>query len=38
MDNLNTHLPGSLSEAFTPEKARSLWNRFEFVYTPKHAS
>lgn len=36
MDNLNTHTPGSLYEAFPPEKA--LWNRFTFVYTPKHGS
>ncbi|CAN5253428.1 hypothetical protein BH10PSE16_BH10PSE16_43290 [soil metagenome] len=38
MDNLNTHTPGSLYEAFTPEKAKALWNRFEFVYTRKHGS
>ena len=38
MDNLNTHKPGSLYEVFTPEKAKSLWDRFEFVYTPKHGS
>jgi hypothetical protein len=38
MDNLNTHKPGSLYEAFPPEKAKALWNRFEFVYTPKHGS
>jgi hypothetical protein len=38
MDNLNTHVPGSLYEAFTPEKAKALWDRFEFVYTPKHGS
>lgn len=38
MDNLNTHTPGSLYEAFVPEKAKALWNRFEFVYTPKHGS
>jgi hypothetical protein len=38
MDNLNTHPPGSLYEAFTPEKAKALWDRFEFVYTPKHGS
>ena len=33
MDNLNTHKPGSLYEVFTPEKAKALWDRFEFVYT-----
>ncbi len=38
MDNLNTHKPGSLYETFTPEQAKKLWNRFEFVYTPKHGS
>jgi len=38
MDNLNTHKPGSLYEAFTPGKAKALWDRFEFVYTPKHGS
>ena len=38
MDNLNTHVPGSLYETFAPDKARALWNRFEFVYTPRHGS
>ena len=38
MDNLNSHVPGSLYEAFAPEKAKALWDRFEFVYTPKHGS
>jgi len=38
MDNLNTHKPGSLYETFAPERARKLWERFEFVYTPKHGS
>jgi hypothetical protein len=38
MDNLNTHTPGSLYESFSPNKAKALWDRFEFVYTPKHGS
>ena len=38
MDNLNTHKPGSLYEAFSPKKAKALWDRFEFVFTPKHGS
>ena len=38
MDNLNTHVPGSLYETFAPDKAMALWDRFEFVYTPKHGS
>lgn len=38
MDNLNTHKPASLYETFSPEKAKQLWDRFEFIYTPKHGS
>lgn len=38
MDNLNTHKPGSLYETFRPDQAKALWDRFEFVYTPKHGS
>jgi hypothetical protein len=38
MDNLNTHKPGSFYETFSPPEAKSLWDRFEFVYTPKHGS
>jgi len=38
MDNLNTHTPGSFYETFIPDKAKALWDRFEFVYTPKHGS
>ncbi len=38
MDNLNTHRPGALYEAFEPAEAKTLWNRFEFVHTPKHGS
>lgn len=38
MDNLNTHEPSALYEAFPPEKAKALWDRFGFVYTPKHGS
>jgi len=38
MDNLNTHKPGSLYEVFKPEEAKRLWDRFEFIYTPKHGS
>jgi hypothetical protein len=38
MDNFKTHKPGSLYEVFPPEKAKALWDRFEFVYTPKHGS
>ncbi|HDM78206.1 MAG TPA: IS630 family transposase [Deltaproteobacteria bacterium] len=38
MDNLNTHTPGSFYEVFPPNQAKALWDRFEFVYTPKHGS
>lgn len=38
MDNLNTHVPGSLYETYLPEKAKALLDRFDFVYTPKHGS
>ena len=38
MDNLNTHKPGSLYETFSPEEAKRIWDRFEFVHTPKHGS
>jgi len=38
MDNLNTHSPTSFYEAFEPQEARRLANRFEFHYTPKHGS
>lgn len=38
MDNLNTHKEASLYEAFEPEKARMLCERFEIHYTPKHGS
>jgi hypothetical protein len=38
MDNLNTHKPASLYETFLPEEAKRIWDRFEFIYTPKHGS
>lgn len=37
-DNLNTHVTGSLYEAFAPEEARRLAERIEWHYTPKHGS
>lgn len=38
MDNLNTHHPASFYETFPPHEAKRLWDKFEFVYTPKHGS
>jgi DDE superfamily endonuclease len=37
-DNLSTHTPAPLYEAFAPEEARRLARRFEWHYTPKHGS
>ena len=38
MDNLNTHVPGSLYKAFPPEEARRIRKRLDIHYTPKHGS
>ena len=38
MDNLNIHKLASLYEAFEPEQARRLAERFEVHHTPKHGS
>ena len=38
MDNLNTHTPASLYEAFDPAEARRLAEKLEIHYTPKHGS
>jgi len=38
MDNLKTHCASSLYETFPPEEAKRIWDRFEFIYTPKHGS
>lgn len=38
MDNLATHKPAALYETFAPEEAKRIWDRFEFIYTPKHGS
>ena len=38
MDNLNTHKPASLYEAFPPDEARRLIRKLEIHYTPKHGS
>jgi hypothetical protein len=37
-DNLSTHTPASLYQAFPPTEARRLVERFEWHYTPKHGS
>ncbi len=38
MDNLNTHQPASLYEAFEPAEARRIAERLEIQHTPKHGS
>lgn len=38
MDNLNSHTLGSLCEAFEPAKARTLAERLEIHYMPRHGS
>ncbi len=38
MDNLNTHKPASLYQAFAPAEARRILDRLEIHYTPKHGS
>jgi transposase len=38
LDNLNTHTPAALYEAFEPAEARRILRKLDFHYTPKHAS
>lgn len=38
MDNYNTHTAGSLYERYSPEEAKRIFDKFEFIYTPKHGS
>jgi hypothetical protein len=38
VDNLNTHSPASLYQAFEPAEAKRISDRLEFHYTPKHGS
>ncbi len=37
-DNLSTHTPAALYEAFEPAEARRLVEQLEWHYTPKHGS
>ena len=38
LDNLNTHKPDSLYEAFAPSEARRIAKRLELHHTPNHGS
>jgi hypothetical protein len=37
-DNLNTHKPAALYEAFSPQEARRIIEKIEWHHTPKHGS
>jgi hypothetical protein len=38
MDNFKTHVASSFYETFKPKEAKRIWDRFEFINTPKHGS
>ena len=38
LDNLNTHTPAALYDAFPPAEAQRLADKLEIHYTPKHGS
>jgi len=38
LDNLNTHDPASLYQAFEPAEAKRIWDKLDVHYTPKHGS
>ena len=38
LDNLNTHTPAALYEAFPPDEARRVLRKLELHYTPVHGS
>jgi len=38
MDNFKTHTASAFYETFEPEEAKRLYDRFEFIFTPKHGS
>ena len=38
VDNLNTHGPSCLYEAFVPQEARRIAQKIEWHYTPEHGS
>lgn len=38
LDNLNTHDPASLYQAFEPAEAKRIRDRLDIHYTPKHGS
>jgi DDE superfamily endonuclease len=38
LDNLNTHTPAALYDAFPPDEAQRILRKLDFHYTPKHGS
>lgn len=38
MDNFKTHVASAFYETFEPKEAKRIWDRFEFINTPKHGS
>ena len=38
MDNFKTHNASALYEVYEPAEAKRIWDRFNFIYTPKHGS
>ena len=38
LDNLNTHTPAALYDAFSPAEARRILRKLHFHFTPKHGS
>ena len=38
LDNLHTHKPAALSEAFAPQEARRIMEKIAWHHTPKHGS
>jgi len=38
MDILSTHKPSAIYETFKLKETNRIWDRFEFVYAPRHGS
>jgi hypothetical protein len=38
MDNLATHTAAALYEVYPTHEAKRIWDRFNFIYTPKYGS
>lgn len=38
MDNYGTHTASALYETYKPAEAKRIWDKLEFIFTPKHGS